>query len=137
VTIAPVDINVPWVLPVASALWRSEGRAESILPALQRIFHDNAEGVCDLICELGPAASPLLPDVIRALAEEDWDLQWAAADALRAIASTDQAVLSPLLDALAHPSPIVRSASARALAAAAVAALGALKVLLSDRLKND
>ena len=120
------------VLPAAAALWRIEGHADSILPALMRVFKSDGEGVCDLICEMGPAASPILPSVLDALAEENWDLQWAAADALCAIASTDQAVLSGLLDALAHPSSIVRSASARALAATGVAAVSALKALLAD-----
>lgn len=120
------------VLSAASALWRIEGRADSIIPAVRRVFDDYGEGVCDLICELGPAASPLIPDVINALAEENWDLQWAAADALQAISSSDEMVLQPLLAALAHPSPIVRSASARALAAAGVVAVRPLKSLLFD-----
>jgi len=120
------------VLPAASALWRIEGRAESIIPSMKRVFDDYGEGVCDLICELGPAASPLIPDVVNALTEENWDLQWAAADALRAIASSDQMVLRSLLDALDHPSPIVRSASARALAAVGMAAVRPLRDLLVD-----
>ncbi len=120
------------VLPAAAALWRIEGRPESILPALQRAFDDNGEGVCDLLCELGPAALPLVPDLLRALSEDNWDLQWAAADALCAIASSDPVVLAPLLDALAHPSPIVRSASARALAAAGAGAVDALRALVAD-----
>jgi HEAT repeat protein len=120
------------VRSAGSALWRIEARADSIVPAIRRVFDDYGEGACDLICELGPAASPLIPDVIKALAEENWDLQWAAADALRAIASSDQVVLPPLLDALAHSSPIVRSASARALAAAGVVAVNPLRALLAD-----
>jgi HEAT repeat protein len=120
------------VLSAASALWRIEGRADSIVPAMRRVFDAYGEGVCDLICELGPAASPLITDVIQALAEENWDLQWAAADALQAIASSDQTVLRPLLDALAHPSPIVRSAAARALAAAGMVAVRPLTDLLVD-----
>jgi HEAT repeat protein len=120
------------VRSAGSALWRIEGRADSIVPAIRRVFDDYGEGACDLICELGPAASPLIPDVIKALAEENWDLQWAAADALRAIASSDQVVLPPLLDALAHSSPIVRSASARALAATGVVAVKPLRALLAD-----
>jgi HEAT repeat protein len=120
------------VLPAALALWHIERRADSVIPAMRRVFDDYGEGVCDVICELGPAASPLVPDVIKALAEENWDLQWAAADALRAIASSDERVLRTLLDALAHPSPIVRSASARALAVAGVAAVKSLRGLLVD-----
>lgn len=120
------------VLPAAAALWHIEGNAETILPAMKRIFNDNGEGVCDLICKLGSAASPLIPDLIEALAGENWDLQWAAADALGAIASSDGVVLTPLIDALSHPSPIVRSASARALARTGVVAVSVLRALLAD-----
>ena len=120
------------VIPAASALWRIEGCADAVVPALRRVFENYGEGVCDLICELGPAAQALVPDVIHALAEEDWDLQWAAADALRAIASSDEAVLRALLEAFSHPSPIVRSASARALAAAGAQAVQPLDALLLD-----
>lgn len=120
------------VLPAGSALWRIEGRAEPIVAALRRIFVDYAEEACDLVCQLGPEAAPLVPDILDALAEENWDLQWAAADALQAIASSDHVVLPPLLDALGHPSPIVRSASARALAAAGAVAVTPLQALLID-----
>lgn len=120
------------VISAASALWRIDGRADPIIPALRRIFDDYGESVCDLICELGPAAQPLIPDVIRALALEDWDLQWAAADALRAMASSDEVVLHALFEALDHPSPIVRSSSARALAAAGAVAVRPLTALLRD-----
>lgn len=120
------------VISAASALWRIEGCADSILPAMRRVFDNNGEAVCDLICELGPAASPLIPDVINAMVDESWDLQWAAADALRAIASSDDVVLGSLLQALAHPSPIVRSASARALASAGAAAVEPLRCLLVE-----
>jgi HEAT repeat protein len=120
------------VIPAASALWRIEGRAGVIVPALRRVFADNGESVCDLICELGPAAQDLVPDIIRALAEDNWDLQWAAADALRAIASSEVTVQRALLDALDHPSPIVRSASARALAATGAMAVRPLNALLVD-----
>lgn len=120
------------VIPAATALWRIDGRTDAIIPALRRVFENDGEGVCDLICELGPAARALLPDVIQALAEENWDLQWAAADALQAIASSDADVLRSLLEAFDHPSPIVRSASARAVAAAGATAVPPLNALLLD-----
>lgn len=125
--------NDELVIPASQALWRIEGRADVLIPALRRAFHDSAEEVCDLITELGPAASPLIPDVIQAMGDESWDLQWAAADALRAMASSDPQVMPPLLNALSHPSPIVQSASARALAAIGAPAVAPLKRLLEDR----
>jgi len=120
------------VLPAAAALWKIEGSSEPLLPALERIFDDYGESVCDLVCELGPAAAPLLPRLIRALAEEDWDLQWAAADALGAVASSQSEVMTVLLDALMHPSPIVRSAASKALARLGGAAVPALRQVVAD-----
>jgi HEAT repeat protein len=120
------------VLPAATALWKIDGRVNEILPALERIFDAYDESVCDLICEIGPAAAPLLPKLIRALAEENWDLQWAAADALGAVASPEPSVMAALFDGLAHPSPIVRSAAARALARIGSPAVPMLRVLVAD-----
>lgn len=100
---------------------------------LERIFDEDGESVCDLICEIGPAAAPLLPKLVQALAEENWDLQWAAADALGAVASADPHVVAALLDALAHPSPVVRPAAARALARTGASAVRALRMLIVAR----
>ena len=121
------------VLPAAAALWKIEQRADAILPALERVFDDYDESVCDLICALGPAAAPMLPKLIEALSKENWDLQWAAADALGAVASSDMKVVTTLLDALSHPSPIVRSSTARALAKTGPVALPALRSMVVDR----
>jgi HEAT repeat protein len=80
---------------------------------------------------LGPAAAPLLPKLIEAMQNEDsWDLQWAAADALGAIASADPAVMGALQTALGHQSPIVRSAAGRALARVGIPAIPRLLGLL-------
>ncbi|WP_431263263.1 HEAT repeat domain-containing protein [Roseateles chitinivorans] len=125
-------MNDDLVRPAGQALWRIERQAEALIPAMRRVFDEDGESICDLICEIGPAASPLIPDVIKALGEENWDLQWAAADALRAMASSDPMVMPPLMQALSHPSPIVRSASARALAAIGAAAIEPLRALLND-----
>lgn len=105
-----------FVLPAASALWMMTGDARPLLPALERIFDEYDESVCDVIVDLGPAAAPLIPKLIDALSRENWDLQWAAADALGAVASPEPRVVEALIEALRHPSPVVRSASARALA---------------------
>lgn len=100
----------------AGALWQMTRDAELVLPVLEREFEDNGESVCDLICLMGPAASPLLPRIMKALGDEDsYDLQWAAADALGAVASPDPEVVEALAHALDHPSGIVRGAATRAL----------------------
>lgn len=122
-----------FVLPAASALWAIEGRTESFMAAIERSHPIADESLCDFICALGPAATPLVPKVLAALAEEDWDQQWAAADALCAIACPDPAVVHALLDALGHPSPIVRSASARALASLGSISVDPLMAVLSHQ----
>lgn len=119
---------------VAKALWRIEGQIEPLLEPLKRGFEYNGEAICDLICEMGPVAAPLLPELIKALADEDyWDLQWAVADALAAVASPDVSVMDALRDALSHPSPLVRAASSRALAKTGTAAVDGLRAIVADR----
>lgn len=119
-------------LAAAEALWRIEGRAETVLPALAIEFEGNGESVCDLICSMKTAAAPLLPHLLEALADEDnWDLQWAAADALEAVASSSPDVIAALIKAMEHPSPRVSSASARALAKAGALAVPALLAVLT------
>jgi HEAT repeat protein len=137
---APLDVldmlvaalNVDeYVVPVATALWKIDRRVSESLPALARIFDEYDQAVCDVICELGPAAAPLLPKLIEVMQSEDsWDLQWAASDALGAIASADPSVVEALQAALGHPSPIVRSAAARALARVGTPAIPRLLTLL-------
>jgi HEAT repeat protein len=125
-------------LAAAEALWRIEGRAETILPALALEFEGNGEGVCDLICSMKAAAAPLLPHLLEALANEDyWDLQWAAADALDAVASSSPDVMAALIKAMQHPSPRVRSSSARALARAGAPAVPALLAVLTTGDDHD
>lgn len=122
-----------FVLPAAAALWAIEGRTESFMAAIERSHPIADESLCDFICALGPAATPLVPKVLAALAEEDWDQQWAAADALCAIACPETAVVQALMDALGHPSPVVQSASARALASLGANSVEALTAVLSNK----
>lgn len=100
----------------ARALWRIRPDTATLLPALDRLFDDYDEEVCDLICEMGPAAAPLLPRLLAAMGSGSWDLQWAAADALAAVAPDDEESQRVLLQALGHHSPLVRGGAARALA---------------------
>lgn len=120
------------VVRAARALWQATRDSASIMPALERAFDENGESICDLVCEIGAAAAPLVPQLVAALASDYWDLQWAAADALGAVASEAPEVVPSLLKALEHPSPIVRSASARALARCGEPAVPALTRLLES-----
>jgi hypothetical protein len=110
---------------------RTARRPDPALLGTGILFNDNGEAACDLVCELGPAAVPQLPKLIAALSEDYWDLQWAAADALRAVASADASVLASLIESLAHPSFIVRSSSARALAAIGQPAVDRLRQVIA------
>jgi hypothetical protein len=85
------------------------------LPTLRRLFEDWGETVCDIACLIGPEAGPLLPELLDAVAQDDyWDLQWAAADAIGSVASASPETLTALRNALAHDSGIVRSAACNA-----------------------
>jgi HEAT repeat protein len=116
------------VVEAAKALWKIDRRVDEALPHLARLFDDivDAEVVCDAICEIGPAAAPLVDSVIQALQSDSWDLQWAAADALGLMASGDPRVVAALATALGHASPIVCSAAVAALAQIGEPALPAL-----------
>lgn len=131
--VAALDVD-EHVIPASKALWKIDRRVSESLPALARVFDEYGEAVCDVIYELGPAAAPLLPKLIVALQDQDsWDLQWAAADALGAIASADPPVMEALQTALGHQSPIVRSAAGRALARVGVPAIPQLLTLLQTQ----
>jgi HEAT repeat protein len=121
------------VIAAAKALWQIDRRVDDSLPALAGVFESDGEGVCDAICAMGPAASPLINLVIKALERDDyWDLQWAAADALGAIASGDPEVLDVLTNSLGHTSPIVRRAAVGALAKIGAPAVPALMRIVDN-----
>lgn len=120
-------------LEAVQALWHVERRADLILPVLDRLFENNGERVCDIVCELGPAARPLLPKLLNALAQDDyWDLQWAAVDAVGCVASGYPETLEALRAALTHASPIVQSAAANALGKTGEPAIPLLVEVLSN-----
>lgn len=119
-------------LRAAEAIWKITCRVDQILPVLGRLMQDNGESVCDIVCEIGAPASPLISELVKALETEDWDLQWAAADALGAVASNGPQVITALIDAFAHDSSLVRSAARRALVKVGADAVPALVRLLDD-----
>lgn len=117
-------------IAAAEALWRVDRRIDVALPHLARLFPDFGETICDAITQIGPAAAPLLDQVLAALESDDWDLQWAAADALGCMGSSDPAVLAKLAAALGHESVIVVSAAGAALARIGAAAVPILSDIL-------
>lgn len=123
------------VIRAAIALWKIDGQIADALPRLESLIEEFPETVCDAITEIGSAAAPLAPSIVALLALEDWDCQWAATDALAAIASSEPAVLQALSDALGHPSPIVKPAAAKAFARIGAPAVPTLIQILND--END
>ena len=117
-------------IAATGALWRVDRRIDVALPHLERLFPDFGETVCDVISRIGPAAAPLIDQVLAAPESDDWDLQWAAADALGSMGSSDSAVLAALTAALGHDSSIVVSAAATALARIGAAAVPVLSDIL-------
>lgn len=101
-------------LRAVRAIWRIQGDLGHLMPVVERFLADDPESTCDLITVFGPAAVSLLPAVIRALRSDDWDTQWAAADALAAIASDRPECLDALEEVSVHDSPVVRGAVRRA-----------------------
>lgn len=128
--VAMAGDNVPF--HAARAIWRIQPDAAAVLPVLDRLFDGHDEEVCDLVCEMGPAAAPLLPRLLAAMGSEVWDVQWAVADALAAVAPDDAESQRVLLLALGHDSPLVRSGAARALAQSGALHVPVLARLLAD-----
>jgi HEAT repeat protein len=121
------------VIAAAMALWRVDRRIDVALPHLERLLPDFGEEVCDAITQIGPAAAPLLDQVLAALdSDDDWDLQWAAADALGCMGSSDPGTLAKLAKALGHESVIVVSAASAALARIGAAAVPVLSDILQQ-----
>jgi HEAT repeat protein len=119
-------------IKAAIALWKIDGQIVDALPRLESLIEEWPETVCDAITEIGSAAAPLAPSIVALLALEDWDCQWAAIDALAAIASSEPEVLLALSNALGHPSPIVKPAAAKAFARIGAAAVPTLIQILND-----
>lgn len=118
------------IIAATIALWRVDRCIDEALPHLARLFPDFGETVCDAITQIGPAAAPLIGQVLAALESDDWDLQWAAADALGFMGSSDPAVVARLAESLGHESGIVVSAAATALARIGAAAVPVLSDIL-------
>jgi HEAT repeat protein len=118
------------VVSLCRAIWKISGTFDDRLVSALEVDVD--ESVCDLVSEVGPAAKSLMPQLLEALATDYWDLQWAAADAVGAIASPDPEVIDALMSALSHDSPIVKSAAARALGRIGSPAIARLLGVLED-----
>jgi HEAT repeat protein len=115
-----LESNSPHLVgAAAAALWEIDQRVDESLPALAELMKTPGIGtgeiVCDAVYHIGRAAAPLTSLVLDMLAVEDYDLQWAAADALGAIASTEPPVIDSLINALDHPSGVVCNAAMQAL----------------------
>ncbi|HEY6124024.1 MAG TPA: HEAT repeat domain-containing protein [Steroidobacteraceae bacterium] len=110
-----------------------------VIPMLRHALPDSPDEAAGMICDLGTAAAPLLPELARVIEEHweepDWDLMWALVDALYAIESSETLAVSTLGKLLTHPSPRVRVIAVKGLGRAgpaARAALGTLEKAVQD-----
>lgn len=123
-------LEVQGDVSVARTIWRISRRADYVIPVLSQQFEDDGERICDICYEMGHAASPLLPKLLEALSADDyWDLQWAASDAIGKVATGNPDVVPSLLAAMTHESPIVLASVARSLACVGLAAVEPLMEL--------
>jgi HEAT repeat protein len=127
-TLQSLDVAV--VTSAAAALWLIDKQTTESVPALERFLHRGnlTDGpiLCDTISTIGPAAAPLTRYVVKLLKSGDWDVQWAAADALGAIVPSDPETIGVLIDFLGHDSNLVAGSSVAALAKVGVKAVPAL-----------
>jgi HEAT repeat protein len=118
----------------AIALWSITKDAKLVLPCLERLLDSHDEEVCDAIATIGRPATPLLAPLIAKIScTDDWDFQWAATDAVGALAENNADALPALLSALSHDSPIVRGSAVRGLARVGLPAVPALIERLACR----
>jgi HEAT repeat protein len=110
-----------------------------VVPMLRHAIPNSPDEAAGMICDLGPAAAPLLPDLARAIEENwdepDWDLLWALSGALCALESSEPLAVSTLAKLLTHESPRVRYNAVEALrksGPAARSAHGALRLAEGD-----
>jgi HEAT repeat protein len=124
------SLEVSVVASAAKALWLIDKQSDDAIAALERFLQrgnlTDGEIICDTIGTIGPAAAPLTKYVVKLLKSGDWDVQWAAADALGVMAPNDAETLGVLVDFLGHDSNLVAGSSAEALAHNGVKAVPAL-----------
>jgi HEAT repeat protein len=100
----------------ALSIWRLTQDAELVLPALRSMLaNSNMEwDPAVVLGEMGPAAAPAVPELIRAL-EKDESAQIPAAEALGKIGPAAKDALPALRKLLDHPVEIVRQTAQRAI----------------------
>jgi len=124
------SLEVSVVANASKALWLIDKQASDSVPALERFLQrgnlTDGEIICDAISTIGPTAAPLTKYVVKLLKSGDWDVQWAAADALHGIAPQDPETIGVLIDFLGHDSSLVAGSCAAVLGKIGVKAVPAL-----------
>ena len=107
------------VAAAAQALWDTAKRVEESLPVIELHMQSHEIGVrerfCTVLFSMGTAARPLAGTLVNALDDPEWDLVWAATDALGEMRPSDPKIIRAIRRLRKHRSPIVRSAAERAL----------------------
>jgi HEAT repeat protein len=128
-----LDDDCPEGFRPVRELWSLTGDAAVINPYLARALERSPDEPAGLITEIGPAAAPVLPALVRSIEEnfdeDDWDMMWALTDALSALESPDPVAVAALIRCLSHPSGIVKASALNGLKSAGPAARPALTAL--------
>ncbi len=118
---------------VARAIWKLSERGDLVSPRLIRLLEEKPrwrEEVCYLIYEMGPAAAPVVPTLIRCLGEPDahadGDQTWPVVEALGAVGPDAAEAVPSLVSLLSNQSSAVAGSAARALGRIGGAAVPAL-----------
>ena len=110
--------NSPERAQAALSIWRLTKDANFVLPILTKLLREGGLEwePLEVIAEMGPAAEPVVPDLIRAL-EKDESVQIFAAEALGKIGPGAASALPALRKLLEHQEKDVREAAQQAISA--------------------
>jgi len=99
----------------ALALWKLTKNAQPLLPVLKELLHGgNLEWeAAQVLGEMGPAAEPVVPDLIAALERGDESVQIFTAEALGRIGPAAKPALPALRKLLEHDEPELRELAAQ------------------------
>ena len=104
------------------SMWRLSQDAQLVLPVLKKLIHegglelDPPETVQILLAEMGPAAEPVVPDLVQVL-EQDGSSRTYAAAALGKLGGSARSALPALRKLLDHPQEDVRMTAQEAISA--------------------
>ncbi len=98
-----------------NAIWEISGDPDLVSPFFSDFIDVYPDDGCDLVTRVGKSPKEIIPKLIRVLENEDWDIKWAAVDALGAL-GRNAAIAKPfLLKLTQHKSAIISGRATEAL----------------------